>query len=176
MRSKTILSTVAFIVAFVLSSAFANLFMSKETCEAESRYTIGCNSETAAKISGLINDDKRNGRESARHAYETSEKIISPLAGSTFSLYADSVEQYIDASSNMKTCGFPPDFQTAWREHMRAWRDYSTLLNQMKNSSDREVWNQSEFEDAESWHGEEINNTWYEVIRLGRAYGADVSY
>ena len=176
MRSKNILSTAAFIIAFVLSSAFAGLFISKETCETESRYTIRNNSETVIKISALINDDKRNGRESARHAYETSEQVISPFVGSTYFLYAGSVEQYIDASSSMKTCGFPPDFQTAWREHMRAWRDYSTFLNQMENPSNLEDWNQSEFEDAENWHGEEINATWYEVIRIGRAYGADVSY
>jgi len=186
MRSKNILSTAAFIVAFVFSTAFASLFIAKSVAEPEfisvnTHQSTSCfkkrgNSATAVKISLLVSEDKRNGRESNRRVYEMGGDVISPFAGSTFSAYADSVEQYVDASSSIEAGDLPGDFQTAWREHMKAWRDHSTFLSKMKNASNRKGWSQAEFEDTENFHNREISRTWYEVIYLGRTYGADVSY
>jgi len=186
MRIKTILSTAAFVVAFVFSSAFASLFVSETEPKTEfflvnayksvSGFKSRSESATAVRISFLISEDSRNGRESDRRAYEMKKVDISPFVNSSFPAYADSVERYADASSSLETDALPRDFQKAWREHMNAWRDYSAYLNRMENSSNRMGWSQAEFEDAEKFYTGKIYSTWRKVGRIGESYGADISY
>lgn len=185
MRSKTILKTVAFVVAFGFSTAFVSLFIPKT--QVETSYVIfndhnstSCflqkgRSSNAAKITAFITQDKRNGLESDRAIYENTEDVTSPFTSSSFPDYADSVERYVDDSSSMKTRGLPNDFQVAWREHMKAWRDYSEFLNNMKKSSNQEASSAEEFSDTNEFYNVEISRTWYEVLHIGETYGADVS-
>ena len=190
MRSKPILSVAAFVIAFAFSAAFASLFITKNrvtpdlvpvVSEYNSGYkSTGCfkyknKSAAADKITALIRADKENGRASERSALEMSEGFISPFTNPAFPAYAEAVEQYVDDSSSMRTGRLPGDFQAAWREHMKAWRDYSEFLNRMKKSSVRSSWSSEEFQDIDAFHNREINRTWYEVLRIGKTYGADVS-
>jgi hypothetical protein len=178
MRSKTILSTAAFIVAFAASAAFASLFIIKtETApdyvpvssyKSTSCFKYRNNSTVANKISALIRADKSNGDE------RRGEDVSPPFTSSAFSDYAEAVEQYVDASSNMKTGDLPSDFQIEWREHMKAWRDYSDFLNRMKVTSNRASWSGAELEEIDNFHSREINRTWQTVLQSGASYGADV--
>lgn len=184
MRSKNILSIVAFIAAFGLSAAFAGLFITKTQTESVvvsgSDYkSTSCftkyknNSATPDKISALISQDKRNRSESNQELY-SGEDIFSSSDSSAISSYADAVEQYVDESSSIKASDLPNDFQIEWREHMKAWRDYSEFLNRMKKSSNRMALSGEELEEIEAFHSREISRTWNKVLQTGLIYGADV--
>jgi len=184
MRSKNILSVVAFITAFGLSAAFASLFITKTRTESvyvpvNSYKSTSCfkyknNSATANKISALIREDKRNGRESDRAFYRDGADIFSSSADSAFSGYAEAVEQYVNASSSMNVDNLPSDFQAEWREHMKAWREYSQFLDRMKDVSNRNLLTVEELKEVDNFHNREITRTFEEVLQNGVTYGADV--
>lgn len=185
MRSKTILSTAAFIVAFAASAAFASLFVTAETQTAPSYAPVSSykstscfknrGSSTAAdKIAALIRQDKANGRESGRGSYVAGGDERPPFSGSLFPGYARAVERYVEASSGMKASDFPNDFQTEWREHMKAWRDYSEFLNRMKDSANRKGWSDAELDEVDDFHSREIDRTRQLVLQTGASHGADV--
>ena len=184
MRSRTILSVIAFVAAFGLSAAFASLFITKTQTTSDyipvngynstSCFKYKNNSATANKISALIRQDKRNGRESDQAYYRYGADIFSSSDSSAFSGYAGAVEQYVDESSSMKASDLPGDFQTEWREHMKAWREYSEFLNRMKKSSNRAALSSQELKEIDSFHGREIERTWNEVLQTAVMYGANV--
>lgn len=189
MRSKTNLSIVAFIAAFGLSAGFAGLFaaerhietaeftvsapefvptyQSKTSCFGKSR-----NASTAAKIAGLIRQDHLNGDESGKTAYDGSAEIFSSN-DSTFSGYAGAVERYVDLSDGIKANDLPADFQSEWREHLKAWRDYSNFLNRMKIPSNRVALTAAELLEIDAFHSREINRTYAEVLQIGADFNAD---
>lgn len=185
MRSKNIISIAAFVAAFGFSAAFANLFITQTptvTTEIfpvyESRST-SCflrqrQSAVAEKIASFVNEDKRNGRTSDRAAYKYGEDIFTSSDSAAVSGYAAAVEEYVNDSSSMTANDLPSDFQTDWREHMKAWRDYSDFLNRMKKSSNRNALRVDELEAIDDFHSREISRTWNEVLRNGRTYGANV--
>lgn len=185
MRSKNILSIVAFIAAFGLSAAFASLFVTKtqtavpEYVPVNGYNSTSCfkyknNSTTANKISALIRQDKRNERDSDREFYENGADIFSSSNSSAFSGYADAVKQYVDQSSRMKASDLPSDFQADWHAHMKAWRDYSNFLNRMKKSSNRAAVSREEIKEIETFHNREIERTWDKVLQTGVMHGANV--
>jgi len=162
MRSKNILSIVAFIVAFGLSAAFANIFITETQ------------TETADKITVLISRDKNNGRESDRAFYEYGAAIFSSSDNSAISGYAKAVEWYVEQSSSMDASDLPSDFQIKWRAHMKAWRNCSDFFNRMKKPSNRAALTGKELKEVEAFHNREISRTWEEVLQNGANYGADV--
>jgi hypothetical protein len=184
MRSKNILSIVAFIAAFGLSAAFASLFITKTQIVSDyipvneynstSCFKYKNNLATANKISALIRQDKRNGRESDRAYYRYGADIFSSSDSSAISGYAGAVEEYVNQSSSMKADDLPSDFQVEWREHMKAWRDYSDFLNRMKKSSNREALSPDELKEIEVFHSREISRTWNEVLQTAVMFGANV--
>jgi hypothetical protein len=182
MRSKTILSIVAFIAAFGLSAAFASLFITQTVSDytlVNGHKSTSCfkhknNSATADKISALIRQDKNNGRESDRAFYRYGTDIFASSDKSAFSGYANAVELYVDQSSGMKADDLPSDFQIEWREHMKAWREYSDFLNRMKKSSNRSALSSEELKEIDAFHSREISRTWDEVLQTGMMYGANV--
>jgi len=168
MRIKTILSTAAFIFAFVFSTAFASLFIS-ENASIQASYLKYKSSTPSAAISALIREDVRNGRRLDGAFYRSYENPRLPSAE-----FAVAVEEYIDDSSNIKASHLPIDFQTAWREHMRAWREYSEFLNRTRDSSNRDNLSGEALEKFEKLHSRDINHTWREVLQIGVEYGAAV--
>ena len=173
MRSKHILSIFAFITAFVLSSAFAWLFIDKSQTASsfvtfETR-NVRCqqDTETQRAIEKLLQQDISNGRE---RLWRTSD-ADHPSAKTPFERYAEAVEHYADDSGSMRYSHLPRDFQIRWNEHMRAWRDYSNYLNRSKNSSSPD----GDFYQDRNEYLVDINTTWYSVLRVGRKYCAEVS-
>ena len=183
MRSKTILSTVAFFIAFAASAAFANLFVTKPQTVFEyvwvsnhrstSCFTHRNNSTVASKISALIQEDKNNGLKRGK-PYRVGVDARPPFSNSDFLNYAEAVEEYVNESSSMKSSDLPNDFQSAWREHMQMWRDYSEFLNKMKTVSNPRGWIGEKPAETDYFHTSEISRTWQIVLQTGANYGADV--
>ncbi len=176
MRSKNILSVVAFIAAFGLSVAFASLFISKNTysCSSTNYLKYKQNPATAEAITDLIHEDYVNGYNRSEKIYDIGESYPPDVNSVAFADYAEAIEGYVDDSSSMDANDLPGDFQTAWRGHMEAWRDYSTFLNQSADISGRTACSLRKFNATESLHNQKINRTWFEVLQIGRSYGANV--
>ena len=181
MRIKTILSTTVFIFAFVFSTAFASLFASKSESQLNlgfGRTSTSCfknrGNYTADKVALFVQQDIRYGNERDRKLYRLDKDFRPPFTNSSFASYAEAVSKYADQSGSMEADELPQDFQIAWRAHMKAWRDYVNFFNEMKNSSTRKMVSEKHLDELETKHSAEINNTWQEVLRIGRSYGAEV--
>ncbi len=182
MRIKTILPTTVFIFAFVFSTAFASLFASKSESQLNlgfGRTSTSCfknrGNYTANKIALFVQQDIRYGNERDKRLYRLGKDYRPPFTGSSsFASFAEVVSKYADKSGNMEAGTLPPDFQIAWLEHMKAWRDYADFLNEMKNSSARRMLSEEQLDALETKHSDEITSTWQEVLRIGRSYGAEV--
>ena len=129
MRSKNILSIIAFITAFAFSSAFALLFIdksqTKNSLAALKVRNVECRQETVTKnaIENLLRQDVRIGQK--RFWRIKNSRNLS--AESNYERYAEAVEEYADDSGKINYSHLPRDFQLKWNEHMRAWRDYSNF-------------------------------------------------
>ena len=177
MRSKNILSIVAFVAAFGLSAAFASLFISKNS-------TVGYNSTnycqfkrktpTATAIANLIAADYSNARVRDRKIYAISETAAISSNSVAFADYARAIEEYADDSANISQNNLPDDFKRAWQEHLRAWRASSKFLNKAAEISSRSSMTAEEFDEADSLYGQEIDRTFEKVLEIGNRYGADV--
>lgn len=184
MRVKTILSTAAFVIAFVFSTAFASLFIKDNVYElvpvvptTYNRTHTSCfknrGNNTANKIETLLKQDDLYGRDLDRKLFQIDRGLVSPFTSSSYSEYADGVTEYADQSGNLSTNDLPKDFQIAWNAHMKAWRDYADFLDRMKSSSARARMDKENLGSFEDEYNNEINSTWYEVLRVADEYGAD---
>jgi hypothetical protein len=175
MRSKDIISIIAFISAFAFSAAFASIFIDEslttsfKTFEKRDVRSSDCRADdkTCTDILALLVQDIRNG-EQRRSRFDYSLDDEANVSASR----AASVEDYADASGNMEDAHLPADFRAAWREHMKAWSDYSDFLNKVS----RKKISDSEFEQKEDKYIYDINRTWATVLSIGRSYGADSPY
>lgn len=172
MRSKNILSIVAFVAAFGLSVAFASLFISQNTYSS-AYLRAGQNTAAAEAITALILQDYANGYTRDEKIYDLRVSNPSDVNSVAFADYAEAMEGYADDSGSIDANDLPQDFQAAWREHMKAWREYSDFLNQSADISGRTSCSLRKFKTNDNLHNREINRTWYEVLRIGRSYGAD---
>ncbi len=186
MRSKNILSIVAFVTAFGLSAAFASLFIAKPTYT--SNYSLGSTSEytpkkycnlrrtspTAGAISTLIANDRANGRARGSKMYDIGESYPPSYDSVAFADYAEAVEDYVNTSSSMTTGNLPRDFKSAWREHLKAWRDYSKFLNKSTEISGRSTLTEEDFDEAKRIYDGEISRTYAKVLDVSENYGANV--
>ena len=182
MRSKQILSIVAFVAAFGVSVAVAGFFIGVNTNPAyvagNSSYTpkSRCKSRSnsnAAAISRFIAADIANGSDRDRDIYDIGESFPPSVNSVSFADYAAATSRYVDDSSSMSAENLPADFQTAWNAHMKAWRDYSEFLNQAAEISSRDDDADENFSQTDVAHSREINRTWVNVLRIGRSYGAN---
>ena len=187
MRSKTILSIAAFIIAFGLSTAFASLFISKSVKQSSivisSDYNNkktscfkkrGTYNNAAVKIETVIMHDINNGRERGRRLYQIEEDQRPPFSSSSFPDYTEAVSEYVGSSENLSIEGTPRDFQSAWRKHMKAWRDYADFLDKMKSSAARAELSELEAAELEVSYSADINSTWQDVLSIGRSHGAEL--
>jgi len=188
MRIKNILSVAAFSTAFIASTAFAGLFVEKSEvlpiiAVVETRYDsqpTSCfkhieKSATARRISKTLKQDIGNGRERDSSLYRIDGGFVSPFSSSSFDEYSGVIGEYADNSGSIEDEGMPKEFQTAWREHMKAWRDYADFLESMKDASNRDTLGEESFETLDGAYNTEINQTWYEVLRVADEYGANMN-
>jgi hypothetical protein len=182
MRSKSILSIAAFIIAFTFSTAFAGLFIAESTYQTaltvppvvsyEQRKPTSCFTKrsryVADKITVFISQDDSNGRDHQQINARIEREGKPVLKSQIFSEYQTSVAEYVEASENMDETAMPQEFQDAWRAHLQAWRDYDTFLDSLKNSQARAEFTDSEARQAEAPFNAEIAATYEEVLRAGR--------
>jgi hypothetical protein len=175
MRSKDIISIIAFITAFGFSAAFASLFIDEsqtasfKNYESRSLRTSNCrvSDKTCTDIIALLVQDIRNGEQRrTRFDYSLGDNANVSVRR------ARTVAGYSQASSSMEDSHLPSDFRAAWREHMKAWRDYSEFLTEVSRTKIDE----SEFERLEERYIYDINRTWATVLKIGRSYGASSPY
>jgi hypothetical protein len=167
MRSKDVLSVIAFIAAFGIS-VLVTPRQVWPVFESSSERSF-TEREVQQKITSLLSQDIENGRirdrkinrcgSSSEFGYQT-----------RFTKLVDATSEYADASASIDDSGLPRDFRRAWRKHMQAWQTHADYLEAMKNSSvsDR----RGDFSRVYSLQNREISETWYEVLRLARERGA----
>ncbi|HEX8636740.1 MAG TPA: hypothetical protein VF692_01660 [Pyrinomonadaceae bacterium] len=188
MRSKTILSVAAFIVAFAFSTAFAGLFIAKSAYQSvltaapvvsyNEQQPTSCFKKrgryTADKIEVFVSQDDSIGQEHQQINTRIARQELPLLKSPLFFEYKTAVAEYVEASDSMDESTMPHEFQTAWRAHTKAWRDYADFLDLMKSGSKRAQLTDEEAYEMEKPFQSEIANTYYEVLRVGRSYGAEV--
>lgn len=188
MKIKSILSIAAFSTAFIASTFFAGLFVDKsdnqsiltalpeyETASAfrlEKEY----DSVTAQQISVLLQKDDLYGKQRNRKLNGIDNTYgLSAKGTSYYSAYARITSEYADKSRSMEVDALPQEFQIAWRNHMKAWRDYANFLEDVKTASIEDKSSENTFNSLEAAYNNEINRTWYEVLRVADDYGSDFS-
>lgn len=153
MRIKKILSLIAFFAAFAVSTSLVGLTF---------------DSATAENISAFIEQDVNNGTKRdekvyrlQRNDYSTSESIMSDYIAVT--------TDYVNKSGSMDESRLPQDFQLAWLKHMRAWHNFEDFLANNQDSAGNYQYKRLYRE-----YNQEITDTWFEVLRVGKKYGATI--
>ncbi|MGI9036782.1 MAG: hypothetical protein ACR2GD_12185 [Pyrinomonadaceae bacterium] len=179
MRIKNILSSIAFIAAFILSVSLVGL--PKDNFY--SRFTDASNfSQNRQNIRLLLRQDISNGMLRDRTIYSLEE--LNKNSDSSFDIapFADATEEYVESSESIDDTDLPADFQTAWHNHLDAWREQADFLNQVKGTvQEEEINGQKQFTFSLNPHEEnvyqnqtdEINRTWHEVLRIAKKYDVD---
>jgi hypothetical protein len=178
MRVKNIVSLIAFFTAFVFSVMLVGL----PKDNVYSKLTEGRNiARQQRSIRAFLWADINRGRERDRKLSRLDGIGENFQTAYNVRQIADLTEEYVDGSQSMDASNLPADFQAAWQAHMNAWRGQSEYLNEVKsatgNFSEDSFSNGRVFRiDSESYRqqSDEINQTWDEVLRIGRKYGAYV--
>ncbi|MEZ5344458.1 MAG: hypothetical protein R2681_02785 [Pyrinomonadaceae bacterium] len=169
---KIILGFVAFLLTFGLSSTLVGLiFGFPQETNTSQVYQLRSDSSTARRIESLLRRDVRNGEARHRIAVQAYRDLRNDE-----SLYADAkyrltVLRYVENSSSMSDAGLPRDFQYAWREHMDAWKKQAAYVRSKERVN--EEFN-AESESVYSDNTSEINETWYQVLRIAQRYGVEI--
>ena len=167
MRVRNILSIAAFIVAFTVSAAIASVFTpSSSTGLAQP----SADRSTARNIYRFLQRDIQNGDERDRSAYGYGMERRGALASPNVIIRAQAVAEYSEASGAMNYESLPQDFQLAWLKHMRAWHNYSDFLQKART----ERMSYDDVRRLENQYNREINQTWFEVLRIAQRYGSDI--
>jgi hypothetical protein len=118
-------------------------------------FQVKVNSSTATKITQVLTQDIQNG---SSRSY-SSRASIDEMALKT--------QEYVDASQSLDTSDLPDDFQAAWNRHMKAWRIQSNFLNSLDFVDSDAI-------ELDTYNTNEINRTWWEVLRMARKHGAKI--
>ncbi len=177
MRSKKLISITAFFAAFVFSAAFAGLFIDDSASSNTyyhnhtSCFNLQYDTVTADAIDDLLSRDVRNGNDRFRQLSAINEDFNPPFGTDSIDEYAEVVGSYADESSAMDDGNLPREVRQAWRKHMKAWKDYAEFLK----VSDRLHYTDEELKIKDLQYGNDINRTWYNMLRISRTYGSYVS-
>jgi hypothetical protein len=173
MRSKTIISILAFAAAFGFSAYFASFFL-PETVKSENFYYDDyAPVRTHAGILNLLRQDDINGNE-RRFDYEDSDDQAEDVSFKNYiTSEAKLVNSYVDKSSSLNASDLPCDFRSAWRVHMKAWRDYSDFMNKSAKTKNVDA---DEFREKEVELIDDINSTWGKVLDVSETYHDNIRY
>lgn len=156
MKTKHILALVTFVATFVFSSALVALLFPQPVKQVRNVvFNKGCKTTTAQRIFQLLQSDINNG--STRRDWESNQRSL-----------AARTEDYVSASERLSYEDLPMDFQAAWQKHIQAWRKQANLYNTL----DSDEFEDEAIERMSNRNTDEINRTWYEVLRIARQHGA----
>jgi hypothetical protein len=168
MRSKALLSIVAFLAAFGISVAVTPRATKTTGITAIKR---GCaQTEKAQKITNLLSQDIENGRERDRKI--DAHAVVEWKRRANFVYFIDAVGEYADASASIDDSDLPHDFKTAWRAHMKAWEKHSGFLEEIRANPLNDGIGNGFSREEYSKQTKEISETWFEVLRIARQYDA----
>lgn len=190
MKNKSILRIAAFSTAFIFSAAFAGLFIDTNDSETgffvpfktetvvtyDNEQSVGIDdAESARVIDYVLQKDDDNGRARNRTVSRVSPDYNPPLeSNASFSVFADATTRYAGQSGKIEQSDLSPEFKSAWRRHMKAWRDYADFLQAMKISSVRNELGADEFSELDVEYNHEINQSWFKVLTVASENGVDV--
>lgn len=170
MRSKTIISAIAFITAFGISLA---LTPRTATQTAAPLYQPKKCAETGQNITKLLEQDIQNGRIRDRKMYRVREQGDFPGTAAYHLNYAAAIAAYSNASKSIDTSKLPNEFLKAWNDHMDVWEGYADFLKQ-NIDSDGKLSRERSFYRAAAMYDREISETWYAVLRIAGKHGAEI--
>lgn len=175
MKLKHYLAIIAFFATFVFSVLLIGVPVNKTSCF--TRNFLGAththNRTTQRKITNLLKRDIANGdfRElnvaASKNSY--SDDSFSGLVN-----YADTIERYVAESESINDENLPVDFQNAWRDHIRAWRNYADFLGTSRTSCLMRGLDSYDLYLTSLEQNAEINRTWYKVLRVAKSHGATI--
>jgi hypothetical protein len=114
-------------------------------------------------ICDLLKEDISNGNTRTESYYDSD---------SSAKRKAKAVQKYVDTSSSMRVSNLPRDFQTAWKKHMQAWRNYSDYLN--KNVKSIDNFDEDFYYERENELNNKIDSTWEDVLDIADKYYPDI--
>jgi hypothetical protein len=181
MRSKTIISILAFGLTFGFSAYFASFFLPEKVVEKNFSYNFNYNydynfksAKNDSAILKFLRQDIQNGVERSSNYYNRGdESNTKSVLKEYIQRKSASVKIYCEASSSMDSAGFPKDFRTAWKKHMKAWRDYSVFL---ENASKQTNIDEDELFVKTEELNDEISATWQDVLAIGENYDERVAF
>ncbi|MGI8641902.1 MAG: hypothetical protein ACR2MG_18385 [Pyrinomonadaceae bacterium] len=168
---KFITTIGAFSLTFILSVALVGFPKTNYfPFETVNNYRIQQN------ISSLLTQDISNGRERDRKIYSLDDTDFSSDSVYLSPEYAETISEYVNESSSIDDSDLPTDFQLAWQNHLRAWREHANFLSKPKSHCKMQKFNSEEFSRTFARQDEEITVTWRKVLSVAGKYGATVSY
>jgi hypothetical protein len=170
MKTKIITALIAFITTFGFSIAVTGLFI-KQHKPTSCFTTLRTNNGTQQKIFQLLQRDIRNGRE---RFGKLSGTYSSLLSDSNITVYSKAVNEYAEKSANLDDTELPLEFQLAWREHMKAWREHAGFIEGCSRLSEKLEFDftDDKIVNTHLRQEREISRTWYEVLRIAEEYNA----
>lgn len=167
---KFITTIAAFSLTFILSVALVGFPKETSSFNLFQPRTIN---RTQDNILSLLTVDISNGVKRDQkiydYAYSDNPKNVSGE-------YAEIINEYVDASSSLDDSQMPEDFQLAWQNHMHAWRQHASFLNQSKHFCHLRKMSDSDFTEIYNRQDAEITRTWRKVLSVAGKYGATVPY
>ncbi|HEX8248564.1 MAG TPA: hypothetical protein VF599_10355 [Pyrinomonadaceae bacterium] len=173
MRSKAVLSIIAFLAAFGISVALTPRQSKPGFAPYASRG--GCaKTETARRITNLLERDIQYGVVLDRKMSQLRQNGYSRDSETYYVNFARLTNEYVTASESIDDSDLPSDFKAAWREHMKAWRVQADFLNETSYDAPRKRSYGIGSGPGKSYseQNNEINNTWFETLRIARKYDA----
>ncbi len=168
---KFISGFTAFILTFVLSVSLVGLLFGFPKVETSNQIfqLRSKNSVVKYKIASLLRRDVLRNGNARDQKIRSIEGYYSMSEAELYNnyVYRQAVNDYFIKSSSMNDSMLPDDFQYAWRKHMQAWQKQAAYLNAVADG------NYSDYS-GYSDNTAEINETWFQVLRIAQRYGVNI--
>ena len=168
---KIITALIAFAATFGTSTALTRLFVEKR----QPLFTVSRTNQdvqTQQRILALLRQDIQNGEDRLDKCSQVAE-FWELSASDRLKIYSKAVGEYSNESASIDDTNLPSDFQRAWRQHMKAWHDYSIYLEQLKKSAASQKMTDDEIDEQLNDRDDRINQTWYRALVVASRYDAD---
>ncbi|MCS6873144.1 MAG: hypothetical protein N2Z23_05460 [Pyrinomonadaceae bacterium] len=160
MKSRTLISIVAFVLAFSIGVAFA-----PKNQPSKWRFEKNCyDYYQPSQITTLLEKDIENGRirnDRLKEVLNSQDSVESRKN------IARITKEYVEASRSISTEDLPPSFVKAWEKHLRAWEKYADYLNELSAT-------QEDVDAKANQLRNEINETWMKVLKVAKRYNAEI--
>lgn len=157
---KSIIASIAFTVTFGFSVVLVGLIFGFPQTDRVYKQHESCHINDQSEIVSFLARDVRYGdlRDSDLRSFDSAADL--PLVE-----YTEFINKYVAKSQAMDDEFLPKDFQYAWRNHMKAWRDYADFLSSL--SSGTVDASSQDFVSLEKEYNSEITRTWNLVLEIG---------